>query len=249
MPVIQLQDDHRLTPKNNPTVHTVFQPFQDLAEPVRASIDDMSSVRTYRAEETVISAGGYSGDSFYVVISGTLSLALANRGTGEIQFEQVEPGETLGLELVLAHGTGSNDDILLDLAESMVVNAQTECRVQVIDGEPFRELIGNRPSLSKSLLHYLAHRNIRRQSRQQGVQVSPIITVAEYLASNLERDTASGAWLIRQLPKHRELADRTGLDESDVADVIAMLIQQGIVQRQYPGLQILDLDRFEKLYQ
>ena len=61
------------------------------------------------------------------------------------------------------------------------------------------------------------------------------------------RDPLSGVWRIEKMPKHRELADRAGVDEASAAGAVASLIQEGVAQRDYPGLVINDMSRLNTL--
>ena len=57
----------------------------------------------------------------------------------------------------------------------------------------------------------------------------------------------SGGFCIKRMPKHRELADEAGVEESFAANAVATLIQEGVARREYPGLLIDDMSRLNQL--
>ena len=49
------------------------------------------------------------------------------------------------------------------------------------------------------------------------------------------------------MPKHRELAERAGVEEAEAASAVAALIQDGVARRDYPALVINDIRRLSDL--
>ena len=54
-------------------------------------------------------------------------------------------------------------------------------------------------------------------------------------------------WTVDPLPRHRELAERTGVAEEDAAAAIAHLLRLGVARRRYPALDIEDRDALRAL--
>ena len=76
---------------------------------------------------------------------------------------------------------------------------------------------------------------------------SPERRIFAALLEYVERDAVNGDWRISRMPKHRELAEKAGVDEAATAGAIAQLIQDGVARRDYPGLVIEDMAQLSRL--
>ena len=213
-------------------------PFRDLPKPVIASLVEASSVRRYSAGETVYAMGQFDGSEFLIVLSGKLKVANADAKTGSMLFEHVPTGEIFGLAFaVLGESQRTPTGVSL--------TAERDCAVVAVDSEALRQVAAQRPSLTRTLMIYFARKLLGDGRAQE--EGSPERRVYAALAALIERDAVTAEWKIERMPKHRELADRAGVEESDAANAVAKLIQSGVARRNYPGLVIVDMTQLNRL--
>ena len=217
-----------------------FQPFQDLSAPVLSAIESMADLRDYKKGETLVSQGQYEGEVFFVVASGQFNTTKMNPQSGAMIVDQAEAGDTIGLSIALCEDGN-------EISLNMTISAKTDGKVYIIDSQEFRDIISNRPSLAKSVLFYLAEKVVDRQFSSIEFSGAPEQKIYKTLLDMIERDELSGFWHIPNMPKHRNLADMSLVAEEDAANAVAVLIQNGIAKRQYPGLVIEDMQRLNKL--
>ncbi len=217
-----------------------FEPFQNIPDTILEAIKETADFRDYNAGETIISHGQYEGDSFFIVASGQVKITIINPATGAMFMETITAGGSFGLDIILA----SQDQ---DFVGSITLNADTDSQLWVLDKYAFCDVLQNRPSLSKNLLYYLSSEFTRSRFRSFEFTTSPEVGIYELILSYVERDEITGEWLIPNLPKHRELAERAGVDESVAGNAIAILIQEKIARRNYPGMIIDDMGKLEQL--
>ena len=203
-------------------------PFQDLPEAVLALLCDHSERRSYGAGQTVFSLGQYDGGEFLVVLSGAVRVSVADGETGAMMIENVGKGGVFGLEIALAD---PDPKLFLQIA----VTADADCDLIAIDAAEFKSLAAGRPSLMRNIAVYLSEALVAQRFRASGQQTAPEQRIYAALLECISRDPLSGVWRIEKMPKHRELADRAGADESAAAAAVAALIQDGVAQRDYPG--------------
>ncbi|MFC2951704.1 Crp/Fnr family transcriptional regulator [Marinicaulis aureus] len=215
-------------------------PFEDLPEAVLSLLSDQSETRDYSAGQTVFSLGQYDGAEFLVVLSGALRVSVTDGATGAMLIEEVSQGGIFGLEIAIADPDPS-------MFQQIAVTAEKDCKLALIDAAEFKSLAANRPSLMRNVAIHLASQLVAQRFRAMGAQAAPEQRVYAVLLECVERDAVSGAWKIDKMPKHRELADRAGVDEAAAAGAIAALIQEGVAQRNYPGLIVNDMSRLNQL--
>lgn len=215
-------------------------PFQDLPDAVLALLCEHSERRFYGAGQTVFSLGQYDGGEFLVVLSGGLSASVADGATGAVMIEDVPEGGIFGLEIAMAEADP-------ELFQQVAVTAKTDSDLIVVDGAEFKNLAAGRPSLMRNVAVYLAQQLFAHRFRAVNPQSAPERRIYAVLLECVARDAVSGAWRIEKMPKHRELADRAGVDEAAAAEAVAALIQGGVAQRDYPGLLVKDMSRLNQL--
>ncbi len=215
-------------------------PFQDLPDAVLSLLCERSERRSYSAGQTVFSLGQYDGGEFLVVLSGGLRISVADPTNGAMLIEEIGPHHIFGLEIAIAEPDPSS-------FEQITINAAVESDVIVIDAAEFKALAGERPSLMRNIAGFLAEQLAAVRFKTEAAQSAPAQRVYAALLNCVERDRVDGRWRIRKMPKHRELADRAGVDEAGVAEAVAALIQKGVAQREYPGLIIRDMQAFNRL--
>lgn len=215
-------------------------PFQDLPEAVLKLLCVHSERRTYVAGQTVFSLGQYDGAEFLVVLSGALRMSLTDAETGAMMIEDIGESGVFGLEIALAEPDPS-------LFQHIAVTAEKDCDVIVIDAAEFKTLAASRPSLMRNVAVYLGNALVTHRYRAASAHSAPEQRIYAALLECVTRDAVSGRWRIERMPKHRELADRAGVDEAAAAAAVAVLIQEGVAQRDYPGLVVNDMARLNQL--
>jgi CRP-like cAMP-binding protein len=215
-------------------------PFQGLPEAVLKLLYVHSERRTYNAGQTVFSLGQYDGGEFLVVLSGALRISLTDGETGAMMIEDVGEAGIFGLEIAISEPDPS-------LFNQIAVTAEKDSDVIVVDATEFKTLAASRPSLMRNIAIYLGGALAAHRFRAATAQSAPEQRVYAALLECVTRDPISGRWRIERMPKHRELADRAGVDEAAAAAAVAVLIQEGVAQRDYPGLIVNDMARLNQL--
>ena len=215
-------------------------PFEDLPDPVLSLLSVKSETRSYSAGETVFSLGQYDGGEFLAVLSGALKVSVMDGATGAMLIEETPEGGVFGLEIAIAEPDPS-------MYQQISVTAEKDCKLVMIDAAEFKTLAAARPSLMRNVAAYLANQLVAQRFRAMDAQAAPEQRVYAVLLECVARDPLSGAWRIERMPKHRELADRAGVEEADAAGAVAALIQKGVAQRSYPGLIVNDMSRLNQL--
>ena len=215
-------------------------PFHDLPEAVVSLLREQGERRSYGAGQTVFSMGQYDGAEFLVVLSGALRVAVMDGGTGAMTIENVSETGIFGLEVALSDGGA-------DMVQQVAVTADSDCELFVVDAAEFKSLAAARPSLMRNVAIYLAKTLAGIRLRAVESHSAPEQRIYAALLECIVRDGVSGLWRIEKMPKHRELADRAGAEEAEAAAAVAALIQEGVAQRDYPGLIINDMTRLNEL--
>ena len=215
-------------------------PFSDLPAAVSNAIAEVSQIRTYAAGETIYALGQYDGSEIFIVAEGVMKATLADPESGAMMINAVNAGEIFGLAAAIA----GDDNVE---ADKLTLTADSDAKIVAVEVEAFRVIVAQRPSLTRNLMHHFA-RSLSG-SRFQGVsqESSPERSIYAALMEYVERDAVSAGWRIAKMPKHRELAEKVDADESLVASAVAQLIQDGVAQRDYPGLIISDIGQLNRL--
>lgn len=214
--------------------------FHDLSDAVVKSVSECGAKRRYGAGQTVFSIGQFDGSDFFVIQSGRMRVSIVNAETGAVLIEEFGPDEIFALEFALSDGA---DEIMQQLSAT----AEEELTVIAIDAEAFRALTGQRPSLMRNIAVHFAKLLSAQRFRFMTFQAAPEQRVFAALLKFVVRDGVTGQWRVPRMPKHRELADAAGVEESATASAVATLIQEGVARRDYPGLIVTDLDRLTQL--
>ena len=215
-------------------------PFQDLPDAVLSLLCEHSERRSYGAGQTVFSLGQFDGAEFLVLLSGRLRVSVIDGTTGAMLIEEIAERGIFGLEIALTLPDAS-------LFQQIAVTAEQDCNIIALDAAEFKALAAGRPSLMRNIAVYLAEQLVGQRFRAVTPQAAPERRVYSALLECVARDAVTGHWRINKMPKHRELADRAGVEEADAADAVATLILDGVAQRDYPGLIINDMPRLNQL--
>ena len=215
-------------------------PFKGLTKPVLEFAFKNCEIRDYDEGQTVFSVGQYDGSEFFVIIDGSLRASRIDIQSGAVIVEEFGPNSVFGIELVFSeHGR--------ELFQQLAVTAESDMQLAVIDTETFLKVASNRPSLMKNFAQYLADELSVRRFRAEQSSASPEQRVYEELIGLARREGVADLWRIEHMPKHREIAESADVEDNVAASAIAELIQEGVAQRDYPGLVICDMVRLKEL--
>jgi CRP/FNR family transcriptional regulator, cyclic AMP receptor protein len=213
--------------------------FHDLSAKILSAIRENIDVRRYDAGQTVYTLGQFDGSEFFVVVSGRMKVSIIEPETGAMLIEEIGEGAIFAMEL--AFGSVSSDAF-----QQVSVNADNDLVVIAIEAEPFFSLASQRPSLMRNIAAHFAGELAARRFRNMAAEAAPEQRILAVLLQYVERDAISGHWRVPLMPKHRALAEEAGVEEAASAAAIAMLIQEGIARRDYPGLIIDDISRLNE---
>lgn len=214
--------------------------FQGLPGKVMATIFGSADVRDYTAGQTIYALGQYDGSELFVVLSGVVRVSVLDPVSGSMYIDEFNENGIFGIESALR---GEVDEA----AQRLSVTAQENTTVASIDADMFRKLASQRPSLMRNIALHFAAEITSVRYKAMSVEAAPEQRVFAALLELVKRDGVVGEWRIAQMPKHREIAEQTGVDETEAANAIASLIQDGVATRDYPGLVIQDMQRFNQL--
>lgn len=215
-------------------------PFADLPRPVIKAVCEAAERRAYRAGETVYSPGQFDGGEFLLVVRGRLKAAFAHPETGAMVIEDIGSGGFFGFAEAAAGGDNLE-------AALLTLTAETDSDAVAFDAAAFRAIAARRPVLARCLMQFFAQSLVRARGQGAPSELSAERRVFAALMDYVERDAVSGAWRVVRMPKHRELGEKAGANETATASAIARLIQDGIARRDYPGLVIDDISRLSRL--
>ncbi len=219
---------------------STMSPFQDLSPVVRESLYETSDKRQYSAGQTVYSLGQYDGGEFFIVMAGRLRVTLVDGDTGAMIIEEFGPKSIFGLEFALIEDGA-------DLCQRLAVTAEEDVDIIAVDAAAFRLLANGRPSLMRNIAVYFANGLSALRFKAPAIDQPSEKQVYAALLEFIERDAVTGQWRIPKMPKHRELAQRAGVDESIAAAAVAELIQDEVALRDYPGLIVININELERL--
>lgn len=214
--------------------------FQDVAHAAVKAAAECSELRRYASGQTVYSMGQYDGSEFFVVLSGRMRVSLADIETGSMIIEEFSAGQVFALELVFG-------GVEQDIVQKISITAEDNLALAAIDIEVFKGIAASRPTLMRNIAAHLANDLAARRFKNTTLETAPEQRVFAALLKFVERDRESGEWRVPRMPKHRELADEAGVEEAVTASAVAMLIQEGVARRDYPGLLINDMGRLNQL--
>ncbi len=228
-------------PSDDPVESLAALPlFHDLSGKILSAIRENVDVRRYEAGQTVYTLGQFDGSEFFAVIAGHMKVSIIEPETGAMLIEEIGEGAIFAMEL--AFGSAASDSF-----QQVSVTADDDLVVLAIEAEPFFLLASQRPSLMRNIAAHFASELAVRRFRNMTAEAAPEQRVLSVLLQYVERDAISGHWRVPLMPKHRALAEEAGVEEAVSAAAVAMLIQEGVARRDYPGLIIDDMSRFNEL--
>lgn len=214
--------------------------FSGLPNAVMATLEDATDIRSCIVGQTIYALGQFDGAELFIVLSGRVRVSVLDAQTGAMFIEELQTNDFFGIEAALRDDAG-------DFASGISVTAEEDTRLAVIDAAIFRQLAGQRPSLMRNIAMHFATEIATLRYKATNAEAAPEQRVYAALIEITKREGINGQWRIEHMPKHREIAEKTGVEETDVANSVAILIQENIAERDYPGLIINDMARFNAL--
>lgn len=216
------------------------RPFLGLSDAIIDAVAENAVARHYSAGQTVFSLGQFDGAEFIIVASGQMRVSVINAETGSVMIDDLGAGSAFAIDLTFC---GVEHSVFSRLS----VTAENDLSLVFVEAEVLRTLAGQRPSLMRNIAHYFAEELGSLRFNATVAEAAPQQRVFTELLRFIERDNVLGVWRVPQMPKHRELADLADVDEGVAAGAVAMLIQEGVAQRDYPGLVVNDMARLNEL--
>ena len=217
-----------------------ISPFKDLPEAVLDAIAEVSDLKSYPAGETLYALGQFDGEEIFVIASGALKASFADPESGSVMIDIVPQGHIFGLAAAISEAESTD-------AEKLTLTTEDASEIVSIEANAFRTIVAQRPSLTRNLMHHFAEVLSAQQFNVVQGETSPEQRIYAALMEYVERDAVTSDWRIVRMPKHRELADKADVEESLVASAVAQLIQDGVAQREYPGLIITNMEQLGRL--
>jgi CRP-like cAMP-binding protein len=217
-----------------------FKPFASLPPAVKKAITDISQTRNYDAGETLFALGQFDGAEFLLIAAGELKVSRMDAKTGSMHVNAYAAGQAFGLAAAVSEFDNHE-------AEQLTMAVEPGSRIMLIDAAGFRDIVVQRPSLTKNLMQHFAAKLAQGGEHVAEEDLSPERRVYAALMEMTERDPVSGDFRILKMPKHREIAERAGVEEPFAAQAIAQIIQDGVARRDYPGMVICDMTEFSRL--
>ncbi|MEM8986557.1 MAG: cyclic nucleotide-binding domain-containing protein [Pseudomonadota bacterium] len=212
--------------------------FTSLKDASLERIAQMCEWRSYAAGVPLFAAGQYDAREVFFILEGELVVYVPRGGHGEMQMTPYKKGATFGAPFALAENS--------DAAGRITVTARSEAFVAMVHVDAFRSILTRHPSAAVALLDKFAEDLfIDGGLGDRGKALDPEARIYAELVGLAAPDvSAHGGWRIQEMPKHRQLADCAGVTENGAAAAVAKLIREGVARRDYPGLEILDYDKF-----
>ncbi len=222
------------------SVIAAVKPFAGLSDAILSAVGETAVVRRYAAGQSVYAMGQFDGGEIFIVAKGLMRVSVIDAGTGSVVVDDLGPNSTFAIDLAFCDPESS-------VFSRLSITAEEDLKLVFIDSEALRGLAGQRPSLMRNIAHFFAEDLGARRFNATAAQAAPQQRVYSQLIKYVERDEITGCWRVPQMPKHRELADLANVDENVAAAAVATLIQEGIAQRDYPGLVVNDMTRLHEL--
>lgn len=174
----------------------------------------------------------------YFLVKGKLRVLNFVEGEQEVQFAEIEDGETFG------------EMSAIDLkGRSARVIATTPALLASLSAEDFRQLLIDCPRMTLALLKRFSMLIRTLTSRVTHLStMSPHQRVYHELLRLSEPNTiGDGSWIIMNAPNHTDIASWAGAEKQVVAEAIGNLARDGVLERQYKNIVIRDRTRLQQL--
>jgi CRP-like cAMP-binding protein len=211
----------------------------DLTDEELVPIKQELRFRHYAKREIVLQKGGH-GDGLLFLLTGQLQVIDITEDGRAIGLRMLAPGDFFG-EIALINNS----------TRSASVVAMTAVVVAFLPASSAMHLFSHSPSVAKQMLRHLAQK-IQRDSEFRALLSinNTAKRIYTYLAMQHRlQATPGGPAVVENLPTHQDIANMINTSRETVTRALAVLVQQGIVQKEGNRLVIVKPEALEKLVQ
>ena len=210
-----------------------IQLFDGLPTDLVATVSGQCRWNRLADGEQVFDKDSESLDVYFVQSGGVRILTTGPEGR-EVALADIPVGQYFG-ELAAIDGK----------PRSARAVASGDSTVATLSGPAFRALLRDSPDLAFRVLERLARivRSLDSRVTELSTETEPQRIYAQLLRLARPDAANSQAWIIDDLPNHKEIAAWTGTSREAVGQTIGELAREGIVRRRGMGLVVADRQR------
>lgn len=193
-------------------------------------IADGSRIINYEAGDTIYSHGEFDGEYLIGVLSGHVRAVANAQMVGDIEVSEYSVGDTIGLLPLIAQ----RKSVALPIA----VTSMQNCQIVFLESSILLKLLENDIRFSSAIATFSALNALRTpveydaESEAERRILRHLLSLVEHIGSE---------YIIQEMPRHAELAERCGVTDMVAAAAIADLLEKGVVRRSFPQLIIKDM--------
>lgn len=192
--------------------------FSDLKPEELAALEEVSIVKTVPRQTILFSEGDHS-DSFYVIVSGKVSVGINDEEGREVILSILGPGEYFG-EMALMDGE----------PRSAFVMTKDQSRLLMISKQDFKGLIDQHPELVFRLLKGVQKRLREANKRIESLALMDVRGRICRLLVHLAGGRAEKGLLAADGLTHQELASMVGASREMVSRVLKDLCNEELIR-------------------
>jgi CRP/FNR family transcriptional regulator, cyclic AMP receptor protein len=194
-------------------------------------------VRRYSRREIVLQKGG-NGDSLLFVLSGQLQVVDITEDGRAIGLRMLSPGEFFGELAVINNST-----------RSASVVALSDVLVAFLPSATALHLFSHSPSVANHMLRHLAQKIHRDSQFRALLSIHNTSRRIYSFLVFLKQKNTENTEVVENLPTHQDIANMVNTSRESVTRALAVLLQQGIIQKDAHRLVIVKPEALEKLVQ
>ncbi len=205
---------------NVPDLFSKVSLFEGLAPTDRVALTRAATLRSYRRGERIVTQG-QSGDSFFILVKGRVSVSILSPEGREIVLSTLAAGDHFG-EMAL----------LDDAPRSASVTAVERSELAVLTRDAFFELLKGNFVLSRALLAAYSRRLRHANATIEGLASLDVKgRLARYFRDLAEERgrRAGGGWIVVVRPSQREIADTIGSSRETVSRTMSQLARENLL--------------------
>jgi len=205
---------------NVPDLFSKVPLFEGLPQADRMSLAKGATFRTFRRGERIVTQG-QTGDSFFVLLKGRLSVSILSPEGREIVLSTLAAGDHFG-EMAL----------LDDAPRSATVTAVEKSELAVLTRDAFFDLLKGNFVLLRGLLAAYSRRLRHANATIEGLASLDVKgRLARYFRDLAEERgrRAGGGWIVVVRPSQREIADTIGSSRETVSRTMSQLARENLI--------------------
>lgn len=205
---------------NVPDLFSKVPLFEGLPQSDRIAVARVATFRTYRRGERIVTQG-QTGDSFFVLLKGRLSVSILSPEGREIVLSTLAAGDHFG-EMAL----------LDDAPRSATVTAVEKSELAVLTRDAFFDLLKGNFVLLRGLLAAYSRRLRHANATIEGLASLDVKgRLARYFRDLAEERgrRAGGGWIVVVRPSQREIADTIGSSRETVSRTMSQLARENLI--------------------